>query len=71
MPVSVTLIEWFSLSALILMLNSSVELNTDLSVNDKSLILSKASEALEINSLKKTWKNKCKKFVKITWEIFF
>ena len=61
MPVSVTLIEWFSLSALILMLNSSVELNTDLSVNDKSLILSKASDALEINSLKKTWKNKCQK----------
>ena len=48
----------FSLSALILIDNSSVAARADLSVSDKNLILSNASEELEISSLKKIWKKK-------------
>lgn len=47
----------FSLSALILMDSSSVAARADLSVRLKNLILSKASDELEISSLKKIWKN--------------
>lgn len=43
---------------LILMLSSSVADRADLSVSDRKRILSKASEALEINSLKKIYKFK-------------
>ena len=43
----------FSLSALILMDSSSVAARADLSVRLKNLILSKASDELEISSLKK------------------
>ena len=53
MPVSVTCNTPASLSALILMDNSSVASSADLSVNDKNLILSKASEAFDISSLRK------------------
>lgn len=58
MPVSVTWRMLFSLSALILIDNSSVAARADLSVSDKNLILSNASEELEISSLKKIWKKK-------------
>ena len=47
----------FSLSALILMDSSSVAARADLSVRLKNLILSKASDELEISSLKKIWEN--------------
>ena len=47
----------FSLSALILMDSSSVAARADLSVRLKNLILSKASDELEISSLKKIYKN--------------
>ena len=43
----------FSGSALILMVSSSVALRADLSVRERKRILSRASEALEINSLRK------------------
>lgn len=58
MPVSVTWRMLFSLSALILIDSSSVAARADLSVSDKNLILSNASEELEISSLKKIWKKK-------------
>lgn len=52
-PVSVICSMWFSLSALILMDSSSVALRADLSVSERNRILSKASEALDINSRRK------------------
>ena len=62
MPVSVTCNTPASLSALILIDNSSVAASAVLSVNDKNLILSKASEALDISSLRKICKEKIQKF---------
>lgn len=50
---------------LILMLSSSVADRADLSVSDRKRILSKASEALEINSLKKIYK------FKIMYKLFY
>ena len=52
-PVSVTCKTLLSLSALILIDISSVASNADLSVRERKRILSKASEAFEINSLRK------------------
>lgn len=52
-PVSVTCKILLSLSALILIDISSVAASADLSVKDKKRILSNASDALEINSLRK------------------
>lgn len=50
MPVSITCRTLFSLSARILIDNSSVAASADLSVREMNLILSNASEALEISS---------------------
>ena len=52
-PVSVTWRMLLSLSALILIENSSVASRADLSVRDRNRILSSASEALEISSRRK------------------
>lgn len=53
MPVSVMCRTWFSLSALILMVSSSVAARADLSVRERKRILSNASDAFEISSRRK------------------
>ena len=55
MPVSVTCKTLLSLSALIFIDISSVASNADLSVRERNRILSSASEAFEINSLRKIY----------------
>ena len=59
MPVSVICSALLSLSALILMESSSVVLRAALSVRERKRILSKASDALDMSSLRKICVGMC------------